>query len=190
MRGTRAVDVRVAGEAINLAKPVGIAVSVRKNRTPKILRGARPLIEQQAPADFASMHHSEWMRELLYGVRPGLPAGTIQVAGFQLAPEKTKSVADGQRPQTRQRVSLAGMHLERTSAVALHQQIATHLRSGILRGIFPAGTQFLGSRETARELGCSRTVILTAWELLYAEGYLESTPRGGVSVASVNQTQA
>ncbi|MET0721139.1 MAG: PLP-dependent aminotransferase family protein [Tardiphaga sp.] len=107
-----------------------------------------------------------------------------------MAPEKTKSVADGQRPQTRQRVSLAGMHLERTSAVALHQQIATHLRRGILRGTFPAGTQFLGSRETARERGCSRTVILTAWELLYAEGYLESTPRGGVSVASVNQTQA
>ena len=36
---------------------------------------------------------------------------------------------------------------------------------GILRGIFPAGTQFLGSREIARELGCSRTVVLTAWAL-------------------------
>ena len=82
------------------------------------------------------------------------------------------------------------MHLERTSPIALHQQIAAHLRSGILRGTFSAGTQFLGSREVARELGCSRMVVLTAWELLYAEGYLESTPRGGVSVASVNQTRA
>jgi GntR family transcriptional regulator/MocR family aminotransferase len=82
------------------------------------------------------------------------------------------------------------MHLERTSAIALHQQIAAHMRNGILRGIFPAGTQFLGSREIARELGCSRTVVLTAWELLYAEGYLESTPRGGVTVAAVNQAQA
>ena len=96
---------------------------------------------------------------------------------------------DRPRPQ-KQRISIAGMHLDRSSAVALHQQIATQLRDGILHGIFPAGTQFLGSRETARELGCSRTVILTAWELLYAEGYLESTPRGGVSVAAVNQTQA
>ena len=34
--------------------------------------------------------------------------------------------------------------------------------------------------ETARELGCSRAAVLTAWELLYAEGYLASTPRGGV----------
>ncbi|WP_413776486.1 PLP-dependent aminotransferase family protein [Rhodopseudomonas sp. P2A-2r] len=87
-------------------------------------------------------------------------------------------------------MSLAGMHLQRTSSIALHQQIAAHMRSGILRGIFPAGTQFLGSREVARELGCSRMVVLTAWELLYAEGYLESTPRGGVKVASVSQFQA
>jgi GntR family transcriptional regulator / MocR family aminotransferase len=28
-------------------------------------------------------------------------------------------------------------------------------------------------------------VVLTAWDLLYAEGYLESTPRGSVMVASV-----
>jgi GntR family transcriptional regulator/MocR family aminotransferase len=87
----------------------------------------------------------------------------------------------------KKRVSLAGMHLERASSVALHQQIAAHMRGGILSGLFPAGTQFLGSREVARELGCSRTVVLSAWDILYAEGYLESTPRGGVSVASVNQ---
>src|SRR6218665_3000038 len=85
------------------------------------------------------------------------------------------------------RISLAGMHLERTSSVALHQQIAAHLRRGILSGTFPAGTLFLGSREVARELGCSRTVVLSAWDILYAEGYLESTPRGGVSVAQVKR---
>lgn len=83
------------------------------------------------------------------------------------------------------RVSLAGMHIDRSSAVPLHLQIAAHIRDGILRGTFPAGTQFLGSREIARELGCSRTVVLTAWDLLYAEGYLASTPRGSVMVASV-----
>jgi GntR family transcriptional regulator/MocR family aminotransferase len=90
----------------------------------------------------------------------------------------------------KKRMSLAGMHLQRMSPLSLHQQIAAHMHSGILRGIFPAGTQFLGSREVARQLGCSRTVVLTAWELLYAEGYLESTPRGGVTVASINQFQA
>ncbi|WFT98454.1 hypothetical protein QA633_16245 [Bradyrhizobium barranii] len=44
------------------------------------------------------------------------------------------------------RVSLAGMHIDRNSAVPLHLQIAAHIRDGILRGVFPAGTQFLGSR--------------------------------------------
>ncbi|WP_407113094.1 PLP-dependent aminotransferase family protein [Bradyrhizobium sp. LMG 9283] len=83
------------------------------------------------------------------------------------------------------RVSLAGMHIDRSSAVPLHLQIAAHIRNSILRGVFPAGMQFLGSREIARELGCSRTVVLTAWDLLYAEGYLASTPRGSVMVASV-----
>jgi GntR family transcriptional regulator/MocR family aminotransferase len=56
-----------------------------------------------------------------------------------------------------------------------------------------SGTEFCrgasGSREIAGELDCSRTVILTARDLLYAEGYLESTPRGGVTVASVKQAQ-
>src|SRR5438309_11385824 len=58
--------------------------------------------------------------------------------------------------QPNKRVSLAGMLIDRTSAVPLHLQIAAHIRSSILHGIFPAGTQFLGSREVARELGCSR----------------------------------
>jgi GntR family transcriptional regulator / MocR family aminotransferase len=88
------------------------------------------------------------------------------------------------RPQ-KKRVSVAGMYIDRASAIPIHLQIAAHMRDVILRGILPAGTQFLGSREIARELGCSRTVILTAWDLLYAEGYLESTPRGGVTVALV-----
>src|SRR5258707_2610604 len=90
----------------------------------------------------------------------------------------------------KKRVSIAGMHIDRASAVPIYLQIAAHLRNGILQGALPAGTQFLGSREIARELGCSRTVILTAWDLLYAEGYLESMPRGGVTVAPVNQAQA
>ncbi len=85
-------------------------------------------------------------------------------------------------------MSLAGIHLDRTSSVALPQQIAAQMRDGILRGTLPAGTRFLGSREVARELGCSRMVVLSAWDILYAEGYLESTPRGGVSVAAVSRT--
>jgi GntR family transcriptional regulator/MocR family aminotransferase len=90
----------------------------------------------------------------------------------------------------RRRVSLAGIRLDRASSVALPQQIAAQMRDGILHGTLPAGTQFLGSREIARELGCSRMVVLSAWDILYAEGYLESMPRGGVSVAAVSRNAA
>lgn len=91
---------------------------------------------------------------------------------------------------TSKRVSIAGIRIDRASALPLHLQIAAYLRDGILRGAYPAGTRFLGSREIAQELGCSRTAVLTAWELLYAEGYLESTPRGGVTVVSTTLAQA
>src|SRR5260370_8299453 len=84
----------------------------------------------------------------------------------------------------KKRVSIAGMHIDRASAVPIHLQIAAHLRNAILQGILPAGRQFLGSREIARELGCSPTVIRTARDLLYAEAYLESIPRDGVTLAS------
>jgi len=88
----------------------------------------------------------------------------------------------------RRRVSLTGIRLDRASPVALPQQIAAQMRDCILHGTLPAGTQFLGSREIARELGCSRMVVLSAWDILYAEGYLESPPRGGVSVAAVHRS--
>jgi GntR family transcriptional regulator / MocR family aminotransferase len=107
---------------------------------------------------------------------PGRPAPAVRRAHV-CAMDKNR--------QPSKRVSLAGMHIDRTSSVPLPLQIAAHIWSCILRGILPAGTQSLGSREIARELGCSRTVVLTAWDLHYAEGYLESTPRGSVMVASV-----
>lgn len=83
------------------------------------------------------------------------------------------------------RFSVAGMHLDRAADMPLYQQVATQLRARILDGGLPAGARLMGSREIARELGCSRAIVLTALELLYAEGYLVSVPRGGVKVATL-----
>ncbi|HKU97155.1 MAG TPA: PLP-dependent aminotransferase family protein [Vineibacter sp.] len=87
--------------------------------------------------------------------------------------------------RVRRRMSMAGMHLDRQSDVPLYQQVAAHLRNQILDGRLPAGARLLGSRTLAAELGCSRAIVLTAFDLLYSEGYLQSVPRGGVVVASV-----
>ncbi|MEO3474444.1 PLP-dependent aminotransferase family protein [Roseomonas sp. CAU 1739] len=82
------------------------------------------------------------------------------------------------------------MHLDRAADMPLYQQVAAHLRARILDGALPAGSRLLGSREIARELGCSRAIVLTALELLYAEGYLVSVPRGGVKVAALARKAA
>ena len=83
------------------------------------------------------------------------------------------------------RMSMAGLGLDRNSDLSLYQQVATHLRNLILDGRLPAGTRLLGSRQLAAELGCSRAIVLAAFDLLYSEGYLQSVPRGGVEVAAV-----
>ncbi|MGO4832835.1 PLP-dependent aminotransferase family protein, partial [Rhizobiaceae sp. 2RAB30] len=62
--------------------------------------------------------------------------------------------------------------------------VAAHLRQLILRGDILPGAVLAGSRKIAEELGCSRTVILEAFELLYAEGYLKAASRGSVRVAT------
>lgn len=85
------------------------------------------------------------------------------------------------------RVSVAGMPLDRGSGLPLYQQVAANLRERILDGGLPAGSRLIGSREIAQQLGCSRAIVLAALELLYAEGYLVSVPRGGVRVATLSQ---
>lgn len=80
---------------------------------------------------------------------------------------------------------MAGMHLDRSADMPLYQQVAAHLRLRIVDGSLPAGTRLLGSREIAAELGCARAIVLAACDLLYAEGYLVSVPRGGVRVADI-----
>lgn len=86
---------------------------------------------------------------------------------------------------SRQRMSMAGAGLDRNLELPLYQQVAGHLRNQILDGRLRAGTRLLGSRRLAAELGCSRAIVLTAFDLLYSEGYLQSVPRGGVEVAAV-----
>ena len=83
------------------------------------------------------------------------------------------------------RVSMAGLGLDRGSELPLYQQVAAHLRNQILDGRLAAGARLAGSRMLASELGCSRAIVLTAFDLLYSEGYLRSVPRGRVEVAAV-----
>ena len=73
---------------------------------------------------------------------------------------------------------------DRTSAVALHRQLATHLRDAILAGELGGGTRLHASRTLAQQLGVSRNTVTQALDQLVAEGYLETRVGAGTYVAS------
>jgi GntR family transcriptional regulator / MocR family aminotransferase len=72
---------------------------------------------------------------------------------------------------------------DRDSPVALHRQLATHLRDAILAGELAGGTRLHASRTLAQQLGVSRNTVTQAIDQLVAEGYLETRTGAGTYVA-------
>lgn len=65
----------------------------------------------------------------------------------------------------------------------LHQQLYEQVRGAVLQGTLPAGARLPSSRVLAANLGVSRTTVLSAYEQLAAEGYLEGQSGAGTRVA-------
>lgn len=77
---------------------------------------------------------------------------------------------------------LAHVPLHRDSRVPLHRQIYDGLRQAILEGMLRAGQRVPSTRVLATELGVSRFPVLTAYEQLLHEGYLEGRVGAGTFV--------
>ena len=75
------------------------------------------------------------------------------------------------------------MILELDSQGPKYRQLTRALRSAILNGDLRPGTRVPASRDLARQLPCSRNLVVLAYEQLLAEGYLVATPRGGTFVS-------
>jgi GntR family transcriptional regulator / MocR family aminotransferase len=73
--------------------------------------------------------------------------------------------------------------LDASSVEPLHRQLYDRLRTGILAGQLSAGARLPSTRTLAVELGVSRTTVVTAFENLLAEGYLEGKVGSGTYVA-------
>lgn len=71
------------------------------------------------------------------------------------------------------------------SGAPLHRQLYFHLQRAILSGELRGGAQLPSSRALATELGLSRNTVLSAFDQLRAEGYLESVEAKGTFVAGV-----
>ncbi len=66
-----------------------------------------------------------------------------------------------------------------------HRQLYDQIRGHVLSGRLTGGARLPASRTLAREIGCSRNTVLSAYELLLAEGYLTGTPGSGTFVSRV-----
>src|SRR5215212_4071261 len=74
--------------------------------------------------------------------------------------------------------------IDRSSAVPLHRQIYEGVRTAILGGRLAAGQRVPSSRALAVDLGVSRLPVLTAYDQLLHEGYLDGRVGSGSFVSA------
>src|SRR5258705_976167 len=81
-------------------------------------------------------------------------------------------------------MTTATMLLELAASGPLYRRVYDALRTKILRGELATGATLPGTRTLARDLGVSRIVVLTAYEQLAAERYIESAAGSGSRLAA------
>lgn len=79
--------------------------------------------------------------------------------------------------------SFRAFSLDVASAEPLHRQLYDEIRRAILAGRLAAGSRLPASRELANVTRVSRNTVLSAYEQLLAEGYIQSRAGSGTFVA-------
>ncbi|GAB4359670.1 MAG: PLP-dependent aminotransferase family protein [Kiloniellaceae bacterium] len=85
----------------------------------------------------------------------------------------------------RRRTPLLSLALDRAAPVPLQQQLYDQVREVILAGGLAPGSRLPSSRALATELGCSRNTVVSAFDQLLSEGYLEGHAGSGTFVSRV-----
>ena len=79
--------------------------------------------------------------------------------------------------------SLLPLELDGEGAAPLFQRLYLEMRRAVLEGRLRPGVRLPATRSLARELGVSRNTVLTAYDQLASEGFLELRHRSGAFVA-------
>src|SRR5215475_10589830 len=79
---------------------------------------------------------------------------------------------------------LYAWQLERGSRTPLTRQIYMQVRSAVLSGALCPGTRVPSSRAMAAKLGVARASVVSAYEQLLAEGYLQSRHGSGTFIST------
>ncbi len=77
----------------------------------------------------------------------------------------------------------SGIRIDPASPVPKHRQVYHALREAVLEGRLRADDTLPSTRQLALELGVARNTVMTAYELLLAEGYLAGRGGAGTFVA-------
>src|SRR5205814_10156493 len=88
------------------------------------------------------------------------------------------------RPRRHTFSSFRAFSIDPTSPEPLHRQLYNELRTAILGGRLPSGCRLPASRELAQVTGLSRNTVLSAYDQLIAEGYIDSRAGSGTYVAT------
>ena len=79
---------------------------------------------------------------------------------------------------------LYAWQLDPASRAPLSRQIYTQVRSAVLSGTLRAGTRVPSSRAMALQLSVARASVVSAYEQLLAEGYVESRHGSGTFISN------
>jgi len=77
----------------------------------------------------------------------------------------------------------ASVPLEESSSTPLYYQVYQRLRAAILLGQLSPGTRLPSTRQMANDLGVSRNTMMSAFDQLIAEGYVEGRVGSGTFVS-------
>ena len=77
-----------------------------------------------------------------------------------------------------------GIGVDRSTGVPLGHQVQEELRTAIRRGRLRPGERLPSSRQLAAQVGVSRGLVVSAYDQLYAEGYVVTTVGSGTRVAA------
>ncbi|WP_067479313.1 MocR-like pyridoxine biosynthesis transcription factor PdxR [Actinomadura hibisca] len=82
------------------------------------------------------------------------------------------------------------LHLRRDDPASLHDQLVGQVRAAILGRALAPGDRLPSTRNLARALGVSRSVVVSAFDALLSSGWLEARPGSGTFVARRQRTGA
>ena len=77
------------------------------------------------------------------------------------------------------------LHVSRGGTTPMAAQLAAQIRDAVSAGVLDVGERLPSSRQLARSLGISRTVVMTSYMQLFAEGWLEGRHGSGTYVADI-----